>query len=261
LQLTGSESINAPRAEVWRALNDPEVLRQSIPGCVALEQVSADCLKATVEIKVGPIGARFTGQVLLSDQVPPESYTISGQGQGGTVGNARGEAKIRLEEQGGQTVLSYNVEAQVGGRLAQLGGPIIDATAKQLAAKFFRTFGEQALRMGGVPQNAISGDHGVDGSAGGDQSPSWQRPLPTVHPAPSSGPPVAWLLGILCAALIGFLIAHSTGSGGMEWAGLAIGLLLVVIAAAAFEFGRRAASPTILVDNALLLRLIQKDRP
>jgi carbon monoxide dehydrogenase subunit G len=261
LQLTGSESINAPRVEVWRALNDPEILRKSIPGCVAMEQVSPACLKATVEIKVGPIGARFTGQVVLSDQVPPESYTISGQGQGGTVGNARGEAKIQLAEQDGQTVLSYSVEAQVGGRLAQLGGPIIDATARQLAAKFFRTFGEQVLRVEGVPQAGGSSDQGVDGSVGSEPPPSRQRPVPTGDPAPSSGLPVAWLLGTLCAAVVGFLFGHATGTGGQEWAGIAIGLLLIVIAAAAFEFGRRAASPTIVVDNALLLRLIQGDKP
>ena len=259
MQLTGIERIGASRDVVWRALNDPEVLRRSIPGCVALEQVSPDCLKATVEIKVGPIGARFTGQVVLSDQVAPESYTISGQGQGGTVGSARGEAKIRLTEDAGHTALAYTVEAQVGGRLAQLGGPIIDATAKQLAAKFFRTFGEQVSQNASEPLVARSGSTG--GLAVEGPSPSRVAAPPTVETAANGSLPAVWLLGLLCAALVGYLVGHSSGPSGSEWAGLAIGLLVVVVAASAFEFGRRTSAPTIVVDNALILRLFQGEKP
>ena len=258
MQLTGIERIGASRNVVWRALNDPEVLRRCIPGCLALEQVSPECLKATVEIKVGPIGARFSGQVVLSDLIAPESYTISGHGQGGTVGSARGEAKIRLTEEAGHTALSYTVEAQVGGRLAQLGGPIIDATARQLAAKFFRTFGEQVMQNDSEP--AAVGGSAAAGPAVGERAPSPLTLSLPAGPAPSSGFPAAWLLGLLCAALVGYLVGHSAGPSGSEWAGLAIGLLVVVVAAAAFEFGRRIASPTIAMDSALLLRLLQEEK-
>ena len=142
MRITGEERIAAPRSRVWEALNDPDILRQCIPGCQALDRESADRLRAIVEVKIGPIGARFNAVVTLADVVAPNSYTINAEGQGGTVGSAKSSIRVRLAENGGATLLSYEVDAQVGGRLAQLGGPIIDATAKQLSNKFFKRFGE-----------------------------------------------------------------------------------------------------------------------
>ncbi|HYP63837.1 MAG TPA: carbon monoxide dehydrogenase subunit G, partial [Acidocella sp.] len=141
MKMTGEQNIAASRQKVWEALNDQEVLRQSIPGCQSLEKDADGRLNAVVAVKIGPIGARFAGAVTLSELDPPNGYKITGEGQGGMAGSAKGGAKVRLADAPGGTLLSYEVEAEVGGRLAQLGGPMIDATAKQLAGKFFEQFG------------------------------------------------------------------------------------------------------------------------
>ncbi len=140
MQLNDEIRIEAPREKVYAALNDPEILRKSIPGCEEIEQVSETELIATVVTKIGPIKARFKGQVTLSDLNPPNSYTISGQGKGGSAGFAKGGAKIVLEEDGGATVMRYEVQVDVGGKLAQLGGRLIEGTAKKLANDFFTQF-------------------------------------------------------------------------------------------------------------------------
>lgn len=140
--MIGEQRIEAPRQKVWEGLNDPDVLRQSIPGCQTLQREAEDRFSATVSLKVGPIGARFAGAVTLSELDPPSSYVITGEGKGGVAGFASGMAKVRLEDDGGATLLSYEVEALVGGKIAQLGGAIVDATAKRLAGSFFKRFGE-----------------------------------------------------------------------------------------------------------------------
>ena len=142
MELNGEIRIEAPREQVYAALNDPEILRKSIPGCDKLEQISETELVATVVIRIGPIKATFQGQVMLSDLNPPESYTISGEGKGGSAGFAKGGAKVSLEEDGGATILRYEVQADVGGKLAQLGGRLIEGTAKKLAGDFFKSFSE-----------------------------------------------------------------------------------------------------------------------
>ncbi len=143
MQLNDEIRIEAPREQVYAALNDLEILRKSIPGCEEIEQVSETELIATVVTKIGPIKARFKGQVTLSDLNPPNSYTISGQGQGGSAGFAKGSAKIVLEEDGGATVMRYEVQIDVGGKLAQLGGRLIEGTAKKLADDFFTRFNKE----------------------------------------------------------------------------------------------------------------------
>ena len=140
MDMTGERRIPAPRQIVWEALNDPEVLKASIPGCESLEKLADDQMKATAAIKVGPISARFTGKVQLTDIDPPNGYRISGEGQGGVAGFAKGGANVTLTDDGADTLLSYQVNAQVGGKLAQLGGRLIDATAKQMADAFFDRF-------------------------------------------------------------------------------------------------------------------------
>ena len=140
MDMTGERRIPAPRDKVWDALNDTEGLKSCIPGCESLERRSAPAMKATAAIKIGPISARFTGNVALSDMDPPNSYRISGEGQGGVAGFAKGGANVRLADDGPFTVLSYDVKAQVGGKIAQLGARLIDATSKQMADLFFDRF-------------------------------------------------------------------------------------------------------------------------
>ena len=132
--------IEANREQVFSALNDPEILRQAIPGCLELDQTSETKLTATVQAKVGPVKAKFTGTVTLSDINPPESYTISGEGKGGAAGFAKGTAKVSLVDDGAATILSYEINAEVGGKLAQVGGRLIEGTSKKLAGEFFETF-------------------------------------------------------------------------------------------------------------------------
>ncbi len=140
MKLTGENKINASPEEVWRALNDPEILKKCIPGCDTLEKLSETAFKATVTTKIGPVQAKFNGEVELQDLDPPNGYTISGKGSGGVAGNARGAAKVKLEKEGDGTKLSYDVDAQVTGKLAQLGSRLIDSTAKMLAGQFFNKF-------------------------------------------------------------------------------------------------------------------------
>jgi carbon monoxide dehydrogenase subunit G len=141
MDMSGEERIAAPREAVWAALNDPEVLKACIPGCQSLTMKSPNELEATVKIKIGPVSASFSGEVMLSNLNPPESYTISGEGKGGIAGFAKGGADVRLSEDGDGTILAYDVKAQIGGKLAQLGSRLIDSTSKKLAAQFFADLG------------------------------------------------------------------------------------------------------------------------
>ncbi|WP_430440169.1 SRPBCC family protein [Shinella sp.] len=141
MDMSGEERIAAPREAVWAALNDPDVLRACIPGCQSLTMKSPNELEATVKIKIGPVSASFSGEVTLSNLNPPESYTISGEGKGGIAGFAKGGADVRLTEDGDGTILAYDVKAQIGGKLAQLGSRLIDSTSKKLATQFFADLG------------------------------------------------------------------------------------------------------------------------
>ena len=140
MKLNDEIHINATREQVYAALNNPDILQRSIPGCERIERISETELKATVVAKIGPIKAKFKGQVILSDLNPPESYTISGEGNGGGAGFAKGGAKVFLKDNGVATVLRYEVQAEVGGKLAQLGSRLIDGAAKKIAGEFFNSF-------------------------------------------------------------------------------------------------------------------------
>lgn len=140
MELEGTKVIPAPRARVWELLNDPEVLKACIPGCTELTGSPEEGFEATVVQKVGPVKATFKGAVALSNVVPGESYTIAGEGKGGVAGFAKGAADVRLAEVEGGTELTYKVDAQVGGKLAQLGNRIIGGFAKNMADKFFEGF-------------------------------------------------------------------------------------------------------------------------
>ena len=143
MDMTGEYRIPAPREKVWEALNDPEVLKASIAGCQELDKTSDTSFSAKVKTKVGPVSATFTGKVELSDIDPPNGYTISGEGQGGVAGFAKGGAKVALTEDGSDTILNYEANAQVGGKLAQIGSRLIDSTARKMADDFFGKFAEQ----------------------------------------------------------------------------------------------------------------------
>jgi hypothetical protein len=164
---------------------------------------------------------------------------------------------VRLSEAGDGTVISHEVEIEVGGRMAQLGGPIMDATGKQLAGRFFTRFGEivcgaaqpveaDRAKVAAAPDTPV-----VTPTTLAIASPA------TASPALSRGFPIAWILAIVVAALVGFLIGRGQGAAASDWAGLAIGLLLIVVAGAAFEYGRRSAAPVVTLDSALLRRLME----
>lgn len=160
MELTGDHRIAASRQEVWNALNDPEVLRACIPGCETLTQKGDNGYDAIVQAKVGPVRARFSGTVVLSNIVPPESYTIAGEGKGGTAGMAKGSADVVLKEDGDGTVLSYTVNADVGGKLAQIGSRLVQSAANKQARDFFSRFGDIVTGAepvpGDVPAEAAS---------------------------------------------------------------------------------------------------------
>jgi uncharacterized protein len=140
MTMQGEVTLPAERERVWAALNDPEVLKVCIPGCQELEKVSDTEFAAVAKLAVGPVKATFKGNVMLSDIDAPNGYTITGEGQGGVAGFAKGGAKVRLADAGGGTQLSYDVEAQVGGKIAQLGGRLINGVAKKYADQFFGNF-------------------------------------------------------------------------------------------------------------------------
>jgi len=243
MQMTGQQRIAAPTQRVWEALYDPDILKRCVPGCQSMEKESAERMRAVAEIKIGPIGARFNATVTLSDIDPPHGYTMTIEGQGGTVGFVKSSTRVRLSaESADTTLLAYEVDAQIGGRLAQLGGPIIDATAKQLAGKFFQEFG------------AILGPQAPTAAGAAAAA----APLAATG-SPARGPSWAWMLALPLAALVGYLVGHAP-RGESDWMGLAIGLLVVIVAAAGFEFGRRAAAPVVMLDARLLSRLLEESR-
>ncbi len=151
MEMTGERRIPAPRQKVWDALNDPEVLKQCIAGCESLDKTSDTEFSARVTSKVGPVTAKFTGKVQLSDVDAPNGYTISGEGQGGVAGFAKGGAKVQLADDGVGTLLTYEANGTVGGKLAQIGSRLIDSTARKMADDFFDKFAEA---VGGAEEEA-----------------------------------------------------------------------------------------------------------
>ncbi|MDA9413859.1 carbon monoxide dehydrogenase [Bradyrhizobium sp. CCBAU 11430] len=140
MTMNGEILLAASREVVWTKLNDPVVLKICIPGCEELERIDGDELRAVAKMKVGPVSARFRGRVTLKDLDPPRSYNIVGEGEGGVAGFAKGGAKVNLLERDGGTLLTYHVDAQIGGKLAQLGQRLVNGAAKKLADEFFASF-------------------------------------------------------------------------------------------------------------------------
>ena len=140
MTMNGQVQLAAPRQVVWEKLNDPEVLKSCIPGSEQLDKISDNEFQAIATVKVGPVKARWKGKVRLTDLDPPNSYRISGEGEGGVAGFAKGGAKVSLSDKDGGTLLTYDVEAQIGGKLAQLGQRLINSAAKKTADDFFVKF-------------------------------------------------------------------------------------------------------------------------
>lgn len=174
MEIKGEYRIAAPREKVFAALNDPAILQACIPGCESLEKTSDTEMKAKVRMRIGPVSAAFSGKVTLSDLDPPNGYRISGEGQGGAAGFAKGGAVVALKEDAGDTILTYNVDAQVGGKIAQVGARLIDGTAKKLADEFFSKF---AAMVGGPPPAEAAAATAPADAAG---------PAPVAAPAPSA---------------------------------------------------------------------------
>ena len=148
MDMTGEFRIPAPRQRVWEGLNDPQILKECIPGCQTIEKLSDTEFAAKVLAQVGPVRANFAGKVTLSDLDPPQSYTIAGEGSGGVAGFAKGGATVKLTPKDGGTLLSYTVEAQIGGKLAQLGQRLVNGAAKKLADDFFKNFAAAVSQRG-----------------------------------------------------------------------------------------------------------------
>ena len=165
MQMQGQRTINASRNAVWRALNDPDVLKACIPGCDELEKTSDTTFEASVVQKVGPMKARFKGSVELSDIVRAERYTITGEGKGGAAGFAKGGATVHLSDHEGGTLLVYEAEVKVGGKLAQLGSRLIDGFARKLADEFFTRFQET---VEGPSPESVGEEAAGEAETGGD---------------------------------------------------------------------------------------------
>lgn len=194
MEMTGEQRIPAPRAVVWDALNDVEVLKASIPGCESITKLSDTDIEATVVAKVGPVKATFKGAVTLSDIDPPNGYTITGEGKGGVAGFGKGSAKVKLADDGPGTLMTYSVTASVGGKLAQIGSRLIDSTAKKLADDFFVTFSQlAAARASNAPAAAAPAMTSPPASA-------------TVQPDQEGGVSGKWVIAGLAAAVLGIIV-------------------------------------------------------
>lgn len=192
MKLSGEHHIPASRQTVWEALNDAETLKACLPGCETLDKISDTEMTAKITTKIGPVKATFTGAVTLSDLDPPKGYTLSGEGKGGTAGFASGSASVTLTEQDGGTLLNYEVEAKVGGKLAQIGSRLIDSVTKKLAGQFF----------GALVEKLSTGDATEDVPEAPEQAPA-------PNPAKRGIPTPAWVIGII--GVVAVLILWAVG--------------------------------------------------
>jgi carbon monoxide dehydrogenase subunit G len=209
MDMTGEYHVAAPRQKVWDALNDPDILKQCIPGCETITKHSDTEMSATVRAKVGPVSARFGGKVTISDRDPPNSYKITGEGTGGPAGFAKGGATVKLSDDGDGTKLSYVVEANVGGKLAQIGSRLIDATARQMADNFFAKFAQvvgapapAAAPAGVAPEAVTVAEMPPPPGSSVEMPPPVRAPSSA---APSDGrrlSPAVWVTGLAVIVII-----------------------------------------------------------
>ena len=155
MEMSGEQLIPAPQRVVWDALNDPAMLKASVPGCESIERAGDNAFQVQMVARVGPVSAKFKGKLTLSDVKPPESYSIALEGQGGAAGFAKGGAHVRLIPDGDKTRLAYDVKASVGGKLAQIGSRLVDAAAKKVADDFFRNFNQKVAAQGSAQDATV----------------------------------------------------------------------------------------------------------
>jgi carbon monoxide dehydrogenase subunit G len=276
MDMTGQQRIPASRDIIWKALNDPAVLQACIPGCQELVKSSDTQMRATALIKVGPVTAKFQGAVTLSDLDPPNGYRIAGEGQGGVAGFAKGSAIVRLEQDGDDTILHYEVSAQVGGKLSQLGGRLIDATAKQMSGLFFKRFAEEieAKYSDDAPvHHSVSSTASANTSAVSPTQQNTPRQQAIRRPRPVSLPVdvtpgvfkhirsigIVLLLAAFgaCWYLFGGALPNLRPDSGTHVSpDFTSGVLLVVVAAIGYLFGRQRTG-SIHVDRDVIDQLAQ----
>ena len=210
MELEASRVLPADRETVWAALNDPETLRRCIPGCESLERAEDGTLAAKVTAKVGPVSAKFAGTVALHDQVPPESYRLAFQGQGGAAGFAKGEAWVRLEAMPeGGTTMHYRSKASIGGKLAQVGARLVDASARKLADDFFERFAKEV-----TPAAPAEAAEPASGAAAAGAAPAAGAGATVATPTPSAAPAqggsrTAWIVAaVVVAALVAWWLSR-----------------------------------------------------
>lgn len=217
MEMTGERQIAAPRQTVWEGLNEPEVLRASIPGCESIERTEDGGFSARVAVKIGPMAAKFTGKVRLENLNPPAGYTITGEGNGGAMGFAKGGADVQLAEAESGTLLTYQVKAQVGGKMAQLGARLIDATAKQMADQFFDRFAAQ-MTASAAPAAAPAEPAPVATAAA-------PEPAPVARPAPAPVENAPLVINPLQT----LLMMEPLGLPLTFWGGSAIMVLIILL--------------------------------
>ncbi|WP_377810879.1 carbon monoxide dehydrogenase subunit G [Azospirillum sp. A29] len=231
MDMSGSHRIEASRDAVWAALNDPDILRQCIPGCEEVVRQSDTEMTAKVVAKVGPVSAKFAGKVTLSDLDPPNGYTITGEGSGGAAGFGKGGATVTLADDGGATLLSYTAKAQVGGKLAQIGSRLVDATARKMAEEFFARFTQI---VGPAPAEAPPAVEPVAPEATAAAPRPAVRPAVYSDPAPASAAapkPAARVTEVPPEIPLPLPVGRGAGVGGgnfyVPWAALLVVVVLL----------------------------------
>jgi carbon monoxide dehydrogenase subunit G len=192
MEMTGEQLIPLPQAEVWRALNDPEVLKTCIPGCESIERVSDTEFRVVITAAVGPVKARFTGKLVLTDLDPPNSYSLSFEGSGGAAGFGKGSAHVSLKPEGEGTRLIYTAKASIGGKLAQVGSRLIDGVARKMADDFFTAFNRTVV-----------------GAAAQERSPESEKPVSQAR-TPARLGPLWWVAGAILVMLAVYYVLGPT---------------------------------------------------
>ncbi|KCZ94274.1 CoxG family protein [Hyphomonas johnsonii] len=228
-EMDGEFVLPATREQVWKALNDPDVLCRCIQGCQALERTGENSFKADVKMKIGPVSSVFSGNVDLLDLDPPASYRIQGKGDGGAAGFAKGGAKVTLNDTEGGTLLRYDINADIGGKLAQLGGRLINGVAKRQADLFFESF---AAEFGPEKEEGRKEGRSV---AQGDVGSIASRPSQSSVRGSAPATPWAWFIALAVAIVAGFLLGRSEAD--TAWV-VAMVVLAVISAGAGFRAGR-----------------------
>jgi hypothetical protein len=195
MDMTGEQLVPASQAETWKALNDPEFLRECVPGCESIDRVAENEYAVAMTARVGPVSAKFKGKLLISDLKPPHSYAIAFEGQGGVAGFAKGSAQVALAPEGDATRLSYSARANVGGKLAQIGSRLVDAAANKVANDFFSAFNERMSAMHGAAAPVAHEEHHPE-------------PIPRDPELPDVGE--ASLAFFAAGALVVFVVALAT---------------------------------------------------